>query len=42
MHEKAEDIRKRIDSRGFNADNNAKLGDGLTELGELYQEGDFL
>ena len=25
--------------RGFNADNNAKLGDGLTELGELYQEG---
>lgn len=39
MREKAEDIRKRIDSRGFNADNNAKLGDGLTELGELYQEG---
>ena len=39
MHEKAEDIRQKIDSRGFNADNDAKLGDGLTELGELYQEG---
>lgn len=39
MHEKAEDIRQRIDCRGFNADNDAKLGDGLTELGELYQEG---
>ena len=39
MHEKAESIRKQIDSRGFRADNDAKLGDGLTELGELYQEG---
>lgn len=28
-----------MNSRGFNAVNNAKLGDGLTELGELYQEG---
>lgn len=39
MHEKAEAIRKQIDNRGFHADNDAKLGDGLTELGELYQEG---
>lgn len=39
MHEKAEAIRQQIDSRGFQADNDAKLGDGLTELGELYQEG---
>ena len=39
MHAKAEAIRKQIDNRGFHADNDAKLGDGLTELGELYQEG---
>ena len=39
MHQKAEDIRARIDARGFRADNDAKLGDGLTELGELYEEG---
>ncbi|MDD2972755.1 MAG: DUF3578 domain-containing protein [Lachnospiraceae bacterium] len=39
MHENAESIRNRIDSRGFSADNAARLGDGLTELGELYQEG---
>lgn len=39
MHENAEAIRKRIDSRGFKADNEASLGEGLTELGELYQEG---
>ena len=39
MHQKAEKIRAQINSRGFNADNKAKLGDSLTELGELYQEG---
>ncbi len=39
MHQNAEDIRARIDARGFKADNEAKLGDSLTELGELYQEG---
>lgn len=39
MHENATEIRKRISSRGFRADNDAKLGNSLTELGELYQEG---
>lgn len=39
MREKAADIASRIDSRGFNTDENINLGQGLTELGELYQKG---
>ena len=39
MREKAADIASRIDSRGFNTDDNINLGQGLTELGELYQKG---
>lgn len=39
MHQNAEDIRNRIDARGFRADNDAKLGSSLTDLGEFYQEG---
>ena len=39
MREKAEEIAERIDSRGFSMDENISLGDGLTELGLLYQKG---
>ena len=38
MRENANQIRERIDSRGFSSDS-ISLGDSLTELGELYQEG---
>lgn len=39
MRQKANDIRSKIDARGFATDDSATLGDKLTELGELYQEG---
>ncbi len=39
MREKAAEITSRIDSRGFRSDEDINLGDGLTELGELYQKG---
>ena len=39
MREKAADIAKKIDNRGFSTDENINLGQGLTELGELYQKG---
>lgn len=39
MHQNADKIRSRIDNRGFAADNRVSLGNSLTELGELYQEG---
>lgn len=39
MNQNAKDIRAHIDARGFRSDNKAKLGESLTELGELYQEG---
>ncbi|MCR5090777.1 MAG: DUF3578 domain-containing protein [Oscillospiraceae bacterium] len=39
MREKAAAIAKIIDSRGFCTDEAINLGDGLTELGELYQKG---
>lgn len=39
MRERAKEIVARIDSRGFKTDENISLGDGLTELGELYQKG---
>lgn len=38
MHQNAESIRNRINSRGFSSDS-IFLGNSLTELGELYQEG---
>lgn len=39
MRNKAADIVKKIDSRGFYSDTNISLGYGLTELAELYQKG---
>ena len=39
MRAKAIDIISRIDSRGFRTDEDINLGEGLTELGELYQKG---
>ncbi len=39
MRKKAAEIIERIDSRGFRSDEDINLGDGLTELGELYQKG---
>ena len=39
MRAKAAEIMERIDSRGFRTDEDINLGDGLTELGELYQKG---
>lgn len=39
MREKAKDIISRIDSRGFQTDENINLGEELTELGEMYQKG---
>ncbi len=39
MREKAIDIINKIDSRGFRTDENINLGQGLTELAELYQKG---
>ena len=39
MRDKAADIVGRIDSRGFRSDEDINLGQGLTELGELYQRG---
>lgn len=39
MREKAKRVISNIDSRGFASDQNIYLGDKLTELGELYQEG---
>ena len=38
MHENAKQIREKVDGRGFAFDS-ISLGDSLTELGELYQEG---
>lgn len=39
MRERAAEIIGRIDARGFNTDASVNLGDGLTELAELYQRG---
>lgn len=39
LHNNAEAIRKNIDSRGFNTNNQVKLGNSLTTLAQLYQEG---
>ena len=39
MREKAAEIINRIDSRGFRTDEEIDLGQGLTELAELYQKG---
>ena len=39
MREKAAEIVRKIDSRGFRTDESINLGDGLTDLGELYQKG---
>ena len=39
MREKAKEVISRIDSRGFRADEDINLGQGLTELAELYQKG---
>lgn len=39
MREKAKEIIGRIDSRGFRTDEDIDLGQGLTELAELYQKG---
>ena len=39
MRQMASEIASRIDSRGFRSDENVNLGDGLTELAELYQRG---
>ena len=39
MRKKAEEISTYIDCRGFASDENINLGDGLTELGEMYQKG---
>lgn len=36
MREKADEIVSHIDNRGFATDENINLGDGLTELGEMY------
>ncbi len=39
MREKAKDIVAKIDSRGFRSDQNIDLGEGLTDLAELYEKG---
>lgn len=39
MRENAKKIAAQIDSRGFRTDEDINLGDGLTELGEMYQKG---
>ena len=39
MRERANEIAQKIDSRGFNSDQNATLGENLTERAELYQKG---
>ena len=39
MRERAKEVIAEIDARGFNTDENINLGEGLTELGELYQKG---
>lgn len=39
MRQKADEISAYMDSRGFASDENINLGDGLTELGEMYQKG---
>ncbi len=39
MRERANEIINKIDSRGFLSDTNIFLGNGLTELAELYQKG---
>ncbi len=39
MREKASEIASRINSRGFRSDEDINLGDGLTELAEMYQKG---
>ena len=39
MRDKAAEIIDKIDSRGFAIDENINLGEGLTDLGEMYQRG---
>ncbi|SFQ07220.1 AAA domain (dynein-related subfamily) [Butyrivibrio proteoclasticus] len=39
MRERAAEIVARIDGRGFNTDEDIDLGQGLTDLGEMYQKG---
>lgn len=39
MRRKAKELAGKIDSRGFSTDENINLGDGLTELAEMYQKG---
>lgn len=39
MRERAAEIAGRIDSQGFNTDEDINLGQGLTDLGEMYQKG---
>lgn len=39
MRNNAASLISKIDSRGFLSDDNISLGDGLTELAELYQKG---
>ena len=39
MRMKAKEIAQKINNRGFAYDENISLGNGLTELGELYQKG---
>lgn len=39
MRDNASEIASNISSRGFSTDEKINLGDGLTELGELYQRG---
>ncbi len=39
MRDKAAEVASRIDPRGFRTDEEINLGEGLTELGELYQKG---
>lgn len=39
LHKTADNIRNKIDHKGFIANNNINLGDNLTDLGMFYQEG---
>ena len=39
MRQNAAQIAAKIDSRGFSTDEDIDLGNGLTELAELYQKG---
>ena len=39
MRKRASEVVSKINSRGFNFDENINLGSGLTELAELYQKG---